>query len=122
VPDRNLPLIPNGITACCCSFILGADIPAFEIRLVLKRTLKTSSIKPLILDSSTDHVSINDFFILLGTYGQCIRHEIVDETGVPWVKLWAAARAGGSIMVPEAPASFILCRMYSDTSSSESPV
>ena len=49
--------------------------------MALKRTLKTSSIKPLIIDSSTDDLSINDFFILLGTYGQCIGHEIVDETG-----------------------------------------
>ena len=47
----------------------------------MKRTLKTSSIKPLVIDGSTDHISINDFFILLGTYSQCIRHEIVDETG-----------------------------------------
>ena len=76
--------------------------------MVLKRTLKTSSIKPLVIDGSTDHISINDFFILLGTYSQCIRHEIVDETGVPWVKLWAAASAAGSMMVPEAPASWIL--------------
>ena len=50
--------------------------------MVLKRTLKTSSIKPLVLDGSTDDLSINDFFIPLGTYGQCIGHEIVDETGI----------------------------------------
>lgn len=50
--------------------------------MALKRTLKTSSIKPLIIDSSTDDLCINDFFILLGTYGQCIGHEIVDETGI----------------------------------------
>ena len=50
--------------------------------MVLKRTLKTSLIKPLVIDGSTDHLSINDLFILMGTYGQCIGHEIVDETGI----------------------------------------
>lgn len=65
--------------------------------MVLKRTLKTSSIKPLILDSSTDHISINDFFILLGTYGQCIqciRHEIVDETGGALGKTVGSCKGG----------------------------
>lgn len=76
--------------------------------MVLKRTLKTSLIKPLVIDGSTDHLSINDLFILLGTYGQCIGHEIVDETWIAWVKLWAAASADGSMMVPEALASWIL--------------
>ena len=52
--------------------------------MVLKRTLKISSIKPLVIDGSTDYISINDFFILLGTYGQCVSHEIIDET---WIAL-----------------------------------
>lgn len=76
--------------------------------MVLKRTLKTSLIKPLVIDGSTDHLSINDLFILLGTYGQCIGHEIVDETWIALGKLWAAASADGSMMVPEALASWIL--------------
>ena len=62
--------------------------------MVLKRTLKTSLIKPLVIDGSTDHLSINDLFILLGTYGQCIGHEIVDEMWITLGKTVGSRRCG----------------------------
>ncbi len=62
--------------------------------MVLKRTLKTSLIKPLVIDGSTDHLSINDLFILLGTYGQCIGHEIVDETWITLGKTVGSRKCG----------------------------
>lgn len=49
--------------------------------MVLKRTLKTSSIKFLIINYSTDGFSINDLLVLLEANGQGVCHQIVNEMG-----------------------------------------
>ena len=61
----------------------------------------TLSIEPLIVNSSTDDFGINDFLVLLGANGQGIRHQVVNEAGIALCKA--------------------VCRMYFETSSSESP-
>ncbi len=45
-------------------------------------TLKLSSVKPLIVNCSPDGFGINHFLILLGTNGQGIRQQVIDQTGI----------------------------------------
>lgn len=47
-----------------------------------KCTLKTSSVKSLIINRSPDGFSINHFPVLLGADGQGIRHQVVNQTGI----------------------------------------
>ena len=52
----------------------------------VNRTLKTLSIKSLIINCSTDDFSINDLLVLLGANGQGVCHQIVNEMGIALTK------------------------------------
>ncbi len=44
--------------------------------------MKTSLIKSLVVNGSTDDLSIDDFSVLLGADGQGICHQVVDRPGI----------------------------------------
>ena len=56
-----------------------------------------------IIKFASYQADINDFLVLLGANGQGIGHQVVNEAGLPWVKLCAAARAAGCAFFKDAP-------------------